>query len=229
MRKAQPVSGNSTSSRLPSQFSGRPSTWFRNAPMSTGSALEAWLAAMIIGPVFGSADRSPSTRSRTIARTIQPQDEAAEPNERTCCAWRPGSGRSGLRAARGGRFGAESPGLAAASALAAGRRRPRRRSRRLRRLRRAALGLGGRLRLARRCGSPATTSRDRLLERVAVRADHDGVGRGPERRDRAAGVELVAALELGDDLGGLARTRGRSRAPAPGAGRAPRRRHPGTA
>jgi hypothetical protein len=35
----QPITGISTSSRLPSQFSGRCSRPFRNAPIRTGSAL----------------------------------------------------------------------------------------------------------------------------------------------------------------------------------------------
>jgi hypothetical protein len=40
-RNAQPAGGHSTSSRLPSQFSGRSMRWLRNDVMRTGSALDA--------------------------------------------------------------------------------------------------------------------------------------------------------------------------------------------
>jgi hypothetical protein len=46
-----------------------------------------------------------------------------------------------------------------------------------------------------------------LMERVAIGSDHDRILCGSQRRDRTARVELVAALELGDDLGGLRRSR----------------------
>ena len=54
---------------LPSQLIGRSIAWLRNDVISTGSALEAWFAATISGPVFGIEATSPSLLNRTIART----------------------------------------------------------------------------------------------------------------------------------------------------------------
>ena len=63
---------------------------------------------------------------------------------------------------------------------------------------------------------------DRVLEAVAVGRDDPGVRRGPERRDGAGRVELVAPAERVEDGLRLRARPGRGRAPRSGGGRAPR-------
>ena len=64
----QPITGQSNSSFFPSQWIRRPSSGINHEPMTTASRFEAWLAAMIRGPLRGISSIAPSMETRLMAR-----------------------------------------------------------------------------------------------------------------------------------------------------------------